>query len=328
MVMATQAASAKVKSIAGVYAGSLQQRLEECASSRADLILAGEPGVGKRFFAEALHNAGSRKKQGGLLEISPDTSDDELRAILFNEERKRYEGILGREIPMLDRNSTLLIRNVTEFSLMNQMRIARFLIQNTPAQQNGSSRVRVILTTARQWDRVIEKRLIVDSLVEYSAGFEKWNIPPLRERVEDIPGLVQSILREVAFETGKEPLQCPPETVRELQRHTWLDNVRELRFVVEEGASISENVLTLPAAMFGENEMVSEILETIRGGRRCSIELSLDFLEKSLVQRALIRHNFDLASASRSLSLTEQNLRYRMKKHNIFIPVARRRGLT
>jgi transcriptional regulator with GAF, ATPase, and Fis domain len=153
------------------------------------------------------------------------------------------------------------------------------------------------------------------------AGFERFVIPPLRERSQDIPGIVAAILREVSRKPDRHGLRVDAETLEALSSHHWWDNVRELRLIIEEAAITSAgDSLCLPQMFFDEPEMVFDLLRAIQSGQKSSIEDALGFLEKTIVQRALMHTGFDFADASRLLNLTEQNLRYRIKKHSIYVP--------
>jgi len=302
-------------------AGSLTPDIDRLAQLGSNLIMEGEPGVGKRFCAYLIHMKRQRGRAASFVEITPEMSEEEMKAILFDEDRRRQEGVLGRPIPRLDLHSTLFIRRVNQFSLLEQTRLARFLTQNESNTVQGKPAIRVITSTPIPWPEVIRGKNLVDSLTQHMAAFERFMIPPLRERKQDIPGIVLTILRELSKKLGVRELRVGAGTLVILAQHQWWDNVRELRLVIEESAVTSaDDALLLPARFFDESEMVFDLMRSLQSGKRSSIEDALGFLEKSIVQRALMHCGFDYGKACRLLNLTEQNLRYRIKKHSIYVP--------
>jgi len=301
--------------------GSLSADIERLAQGRHHLIIEGEPGSGKRFCAYLIHMKGVGGRAGNFVEITPEMSDEELKVILFDEDRKRQEGMLGRPIPKLDANSTLFIRRIKQFSLVEQTRIARFLIQNEASAIHERPMIRVIASTIVPWPDVIRNKQVVDSLAQRVTGFERFVVPPLRERKQDIQGIVHAILRDLPKRLGVRGLRLEADVLNRLEQHNWWDNVRELRLVIEEAAvNSTDGKLLLPAQFFDEVEMVRDLQRSIQTGKRSPVDDAVNFLEKTIVQRALRHCGFDYAKTSRLLHLTEQNLRYRIKKHNIYVP--------
>jgi DNA-binding NtrC family response regulator len=151
--------------------------------------------------------------------------------------------------------------------------------------------------------------------------FAMCRIPPLRERLEELPSLVHAILVELR---EKEKINCwnvKEETLEQLRGRPWRDNIKELKYVLGSAAvNSTEGTLKLPDQLPDEIEMVWEMFRTIQAGKRLTIELSLAALEKSIVERALIKCNFDQRKTARMLAMTEPNLIYRIKKFNIYLP--------
>lgn len=302
-------------------AGSLTNDIQRLAQLPSHLILEGEPGVGKRFCAYLIHMGQPRGRSGNFIEITPEISEEEVRVIFFDEDRRRQEGILGRTIPRCDPHCTIFLRRIGEFSLLVQTRTERFLIQLEADATRGKLTPRVIASSTIPWPEIARGKHVIEPLVRRISGFERFVIPPLRERQQDIPIIVANILRGLSRKPGARALRMEPDTLATLTGHRWWGNVQELRLVIQEGAALSTgSSLRLPERFFDEPELMSDLLRAIQSGHRVSIEGALGFLEKTIVQRALMHAGFDYARASRLLGLTEQNLRYRIRKHNIYIP--------
>jgi DNA-binding NtrC family response regulator len=296
----------------------LDQEITRIARSESDVLLEGESGTGKRFFASLIHLRSTRRKRNNFVEVTPQTPDGELRVILFEEDRERQEGILGKSIPQLNDRSTLFINHIEEFGRFNQTLLARFLIQNSFVGTNGRNKPRVIFSTLTSWSKLVENKRVVDSLDQNIREFELFVVPSLRERSEDIPAMAELFVMQMTGNGRHHGLSIDRNAFRPLQNREWTDNVRELRMVVKAAAENSHNGVVAGFSMvFDEVEKVKEIVKTIQSGKRFTIEESLEFLEKRFIQRALMRCGFDLAKTAHVLGLREQNLRYRLRKYNL-----------
>jgi Nif-specific regulatory protein len=306
--------------------GKIEQQALQLAQTKECILIQSEPGGGKHYYAGLIHSKSARGRLGDFVELTARASDEELKAVLFNEDRKRCEGMLGRTLPYLDARSTLFVNHIHEFSLINQTRISRFLIQNNPGSAVRGPKVRVILSTCIPWQELLRKRLVVESLDEQVRQFQVLVILPLRDRREDIPAIVASLLRRIASERGGKRIMLKPDTLNQLIRHQWWDNVRELKMVLEDAARSSRNgSLILPARFFDEVERIKESIGTLQMGKTVRLEDVLGIVERTLIQRALMRSESNLARSARLLGLTEQNLRYRIRKFNLHVPSLRKR---
>lgn len=306
--------------------GKIEQQALQLAQTKERILIQSEPGGGKHYYAGLIHSKSTQGRSGDFVELTARASDEELKAVLFNEDRKRCEGMLGRTLPYLDARSTLFINHIHEFSLINQTRISRFLIQNDPGSGVQGPKVRVILSTCIPWQELLRKRLVVESLDEQVRQFQVLVIPPLRDRREDIPAIVAGLLRWIASERGGRRILLKPDTLNQLIRHQWWDNVRELKMVLEDAARSSRNgSLILPARFFDEVERIKESIGTLQMGKTVRLGDVLGIVERTLIQRALMRSEFSLARSARLLGLTEQNLRYRIHKYNLHVPSLRKR---
>ena len=304
--------------------GWLEQQALRFTETKEGILIKGEPGTGKRYYAHLIHSKSAQGRSGEFVQISALTGEDELKAVLFNEERKRCEGMLGRSVPCLDPRSTVFVNHIHELSFLSQTRIARFLMQNTSWSPSREARVRVIASTSLP--RPNEKAHLVKSLDEQICQFRILEIPPLRDRKEDISAIVASLLKRISSERGGKRLALKSDTLNQLIGHEWRDNVRELRAVLEDATRSSRNgSLVLPATFFDDVERVKETIGALQTGKVIRVDDVLSAVEKTLIQRALMRWGFNLARTARVLGLTEQNLRYRIRKYDLHLPPVQKR---
>ncbi|MFN0156643.1 MAG: sigma 54-interacting transcriptional regulator [Bacteroidota bacterium] len=299
------------------FAQDLREVVQTVSKTGEHIIISGDPGTGKRFIASVINTLTFRKSPGNLVGIAPQTHEDEVRAILFEEERRRIEGMLGRPVAVLGSRGTLVIRNVYEFSIIGQTRVARFLIQQESHATTKPSQLRVIFLVPSGWTPKSRQRAVIDSLDQYLRGFRQIVLKPLRTRPEDVPSLVEHFLRSLLGPNGKLPT-VDEETMKQLTNHAWHDNVRELKIVVGEGLSrSSDGVFVLPDSFIDEVALVEGILKNILSGKKGKLELVLNELERALLRRALVRAENDRLKSAQLLSVSDLNLRYRLRKFRL-----------
>jgi Nif-specific regulatory protein len=293
------------------------QRIQPILSSTNPIVVEGECGVGKKFHAELLHVQSN--SQGEFVEINPDTPPEVFRVILFDEDRTLIEQMQARRLPSLDGCSTLYLRNIGEFGILPQTMLSRFLIQRV-GQQSKYTRTRVVASTTVPWGDLTGNRVLLDSLMQSMQQVQVCVIPPLRDRFDEIPSLVHTFFEGMCGQSTENG-HVNISVIEKLKTRNWHDNVRELKYVVESAfAKSPDGVLKFPEVISDEIDIVWEMFHTIRGGKRLTIEQSLAGLEKSIIERALVKYDFDQRKTARMLAMTEPNLAYRIKKFDIYIP--------
>ncbi len=286
------------------------------------VVMEGEPGVGKKFHAEVLHAKTATRAEDEFVVVTSETSEDVLRVILFDEDRRLLEGMVGKRLPSLRGRATLYLHEIGEFNILHQTMLSRFLIQQQSGQQSPYLQTRLIASTTLPWPDLLQKKVLINSLTKSMYEFALCGIPPLRERLDELPSLVHTILVELRQREKVDCWRVEEETLEQLRTRQWRDNIKELKYLIEDAATNSaDGTLKLPNRIPDEIELMWEMFRTIQAGKRLTIEHSLTALEKSIVERALIKYNFDQRKTARMLAMTEPNLIYRIRKFNIYIPV-------
>ncbi len=295
-----------------VFARNLRDRVRSISGETAHVVVSSEPGAGKRFLASVIHGATFTNRSSSFVEMTPRTHEDEVRAILFGEDIRRVEGMLGRKVPQLGEQGTLFIRNVHEFSIIGQTRIARFLIQSESRGAIGKKGIRVIFAVPER-ATTSQSRSVIDSLDKYLQKFTRIVLQPLRDRQEDIPALVDFFLRTLLPHSTS--LVVEDDVMERMTRHAWYDNVRELKMVVEGGIQNSANgVFVLPESFVDEVALVTEMLNQLLDGKRSNLDALLTELEVAFLRRALVRTEFDRLKSGQLLGVSDLNMIYRLKK--------------
>lgn len=257
------------------------QLVEMVAASDATVLLLGETGTGKELIARAIHDRSQRQRQAFITLNCAAIPSSLFESELFGHERGAFTGAsmqrAGR-LELADRG-TLFLDEVGDMPLEVQPKLLRTLQEHT-YERLGSARtknvdVRLVAATNCDLEQKMEEKQFRSDLY-YRLNVFPIRIPPLRERREDIPLLVQHFTQRYARRMGKRIEAIPETTVQKLQRWSWPGNVRELENLIERSViltSTSTLSVVLPekmtsaidaAAVVGSFEEQERIIETLR----------------------------------------------------------------
>ena len=219
-------------------------QLEQVAPTPATVLLLGETGSGKEVIAQAIHES-SPRRQRPMIRVSCAAIPTALiESELFGRERGAYTGALSRQMGRFEaaNQSTLFLDEIGELPLEVQVKLLRVL-QDRVVERLGSTQsikvdVRIIAATNRNLEEAVRDKTFREDLF-YRLNVFPVVVPPLRERVEDIPALVWSFVDEFSRSFGKPIDSIPKDCMRELQRYPWPGNVRELRNVIERAVIVA-----------------------------------------------------------------------------------------
>ena len=214
------------------------QQVAQVAPTPSTVLLMGETGTGKEVMAQAIHNL-SPRQQRQMIRVSCAAIPTALiESELFGRERGAYTGALSRQIGRFEaaHESTLFLDEIGELPMEIQVKLLRAL-QERVIERLGSTNsikidVRIIAATNRNLEEAVRNKTFREDLF-YRLNVFPIMVPPLRDRVEDIPALVWQFIDEFSTTLGKPIESLSRESLRELQRYDWPGNVRELRNVIE-----------------------------------------------------------------------------------------------
>lgn len=235
------------------------------AETDSIVLLQGESGSGKDFVARWIHDH-SKRSSGPFLGINCAALPHELaESELFGHEQGAFTGAKGRKRGLLElaEGGTLLLNEIGELSLALQSKLLTFLDTRSFMRVGGEKSIkvnaRIIAASHRNLKEEVEKGRFERALF-YRLNVLSINIPPLRERADDIPALVYEMMSRIAREIElKELPEIKPETLAELTQHDWPGNVRELRNVIERGLLISRGpIFRLPGPLTEDSDSWSQ----------------------------------------------------------------------
>jgi PAS domain S-box-containing protein len=294
-------------------------KVKQVAETDATVLIQGETGVGKELVARAIHQS-SRRADKPFIKLNCAALPMNLvESELFGHEKGAFTGAdqIRKGRFELAHDGTLLLDEISELPLETQAKLLRVLQEGQLERVGGSETlsvdVRIIATTNRKLkDEVIEGQFRSD--LYYRLNVYPLTVPPLRERLEDIPLLVQYFVTRIADEMGKKLDQVPPFVVTRLQQYDWPGNVRELRNVMEQAVIQSpDHILQLPK---GFADLPSEAAPPIITNGFDSLKT----VERQHIVKVLEATGWRISGAKGAATILEINpstLRFRMKKLGI-----------
>lgn len=287
------------------------------AASRATVLIQGESGTGKELLARLIHHLSPRSDKPLIAVNCGALHENLLESELFGHEKGAFTGAFKRRIGRFEEadGGTLFLDEVGELSASVQVKLLRFLqereFQRLGGNRNIHSDVRILSATNKDLEAGVKDGSFREDLF-YRLNVVLMQIPPLRERKEDIPPLIDFFLERFSRENGKEVKEVSREAKDLLVKYDYPGNVRELENIMERAVVISrESVITVDDLPFG-NRASSQEQDFGQGSLRGAIE-SLEF---KMIREAMEQSGFHQTRAAEALGISERMLRYKLKKYD------------
>ena len=222
----------------GTALKQIMDQVRRAAPTNATVLILGESGVGKELIARAIHRSSLRAKERFVQVNCAAIPEELIESELFGHERGAFTGATEKQVgkfEMADRG-TIFLDEVADMSAKTQAKVLRVL-QEGEVERLGSSRtikvdVRVIAATNKDLEEEIAQGRFREDLY-FRLSVIPISVPPLRERLEDIPALVQHFIAQFSRENNRRPARFAPAALDVLRQARWRGNIRELRNVVE-----------------------------------------------------------------------------------------------
>jgi PAS domain S-box-containing protein len=302
------------KSMHKVLEGILLAAQRDCV-----VLLLGESGSGKDWFARYIHEHSGRSR-GPFFSVNCATIASELaESELFGHERGAFTGAGRRKRGLLElaEGGSLLLNEIGEMPLALQSKLLTFLDTRSFTRLGGEELVKVsarlMFATNRALYSEVENGAFRRDLF-YRLNVFSITIPPLRERVEDIPLLIQGILDMLVMEMRiKEPVHIEPSALEALARYQWPGNIRELRNVLERALILSEGQAIGIDALQIDKKLISDWNWSTSFPPAISFNDVLVQLKRALIEEALARSDGKRIEAAQTLGMTRDALKKQMK---------------
>lgn len=217
---------------------SLREQVERAAPTNATVLITGENGTGKELVARMLHHQ-SRRSHRAMIEVNCAAIPEELiESELFGHEKGAFTGATERRKGKFDlaNEGTLFLDEIGDMSMKTQAKILRIIQEQIFERVGGATPIRVDVRIVAATNKDLQKEIDAARFRQdlfYRLNVIPIHVPPLRERLQDIPLLVEDFLREYAYESTLGRKMIDPEVISMLQQYSWPGNVRELRNFIE-----------------------------------------------------------------------------------------------
>jgi formate hydrogenlyase transcriptional activator len=296
---------------------------EMVASTDCTALIVGETGTGKELVAKMIHGCSPRRNRP-LIKINCAAIPlGLLESELFGCERGAFTGAVIQRIGRFEsaNKGTLFLDEIGDIPLELQPKLLRVL-QEHEFERLGSNRtvrtdVRLIAATHRDLSQMIAQGKFREDLF-YRLNVFPITIPPLRERIEDIPQLVEHFTTYYALRLNKRTEAIPPETMKMLTQYSWPGNIRELQNFIERAVILSQG-----------SELASIFAELIRLKQASPADpVTLVDVERAHISRILRQVNGELTRAAALLGVPRTTLFYKIRRLGVSVPAARKSKAT
>lgn len=298
------------------------QLITQSAPSKASVFISGETGTGKELAARAIHHYSGRK--GFFVPVNCAAIPAAImESELFGHVRGAFTSAVKDRIGKFEyaNNGTIFLDEITEMDLEIQAKLLRVLQENT-IEKLGSNRsfainARIIAATNRNPQEAVSEGRLREDLF-YRLNVVNINLPPLRERKDDILLLARSFIVKYCKQMGFKELQLSGTACKLLIAYQWPGNVRELENIIERAVVLQRNGKIaeehLPQGSLQKSPQ--ESIET-KETENSDLETCVSELETRMINRALQNANGNKAKAARDLNISERTLWYKLKKYNL-----------
>jgi len=309
-----------------VYGGAKMEEVmglvARVAPSQATILIRGESGTGKELIANAIHYASPRSGKPWVKVSCAAIPETLLESELFGHEKGAFTGAAQRRIGRFEEadGGSIFLDEIGDLSPSTQVKLLRFL-QNKEFQRLGSNTtlktdVRVITATHRNLEEATKKGFFREDLY-YRLNVISITLPPLKERREDIPLLIDHFLKKYSKQNQKSISDISKEASALLLRYPYPGNVRELENLIERAVVLcrGEIITSQDLPFHIKDEKSEKPWESHK--KEKTLPESLEEIERDSILEALHQHRGVQTKAAESLGISERVLRYKMKKYQI-----------
>ncbi len=298
--------------------------IEQVAPSKSTVLVMGESGTGKELVSRAIHHQSPRKDFPFVTINCAAIPETLLESELFGHEKGAFTSAIEKKLGRCEvaHQGTLFLDEIGELSLATQAKILRFLEEKEFNRVGGSKTikvdVRLITATNKDLTQQIKKGMFRGDLF-YRINVVPIVIPPLRERKEDIPLLVEHFIKKASEENGGKVKGMSQETLAWLSQYDWPGNVRELENLIERMVALTPNEYLqaheLPFSSL-DTARTGGLKEKILTGNVSLLEAEEEF-EREIIADALKKANNIQSQAAELLGISRRILKYKMDKLGI-----------
>ena len=300
---------------------SVKKMILKVARSNSTVLVRGESGTGKELIARAVHNQSPRATEMFQAVNCAAINENLLESELFGHEKGSFTGAHAEKkglFEVADRG-TLFLDEIGELDVGMQAKLLRALQERKIRRVGGTHEltvdVRVIAATNRDLRAMVTDGRFRDDLY-YRINVLSIDVPPLRERREDIPVLIDFFLKKHTKNTSRLVTGLTPETKKLMNEYSWPGNVRQLESAIERAILLSEGDLITPEDL--PTEVRQDVGPASEGAFKLPAEgINFEDVERNLITQAMEQTDYNITKAAKLLGLTFRTLQYRLEKFGI-----------
>jgi DNA-binding NtrC family response regulator len=303
----------------------LRQLIQTIAATDARVLVLGESGTGKELVAGAIHTLSSRHAENYVRINCAAIPETLLESELFGHERGAFTGAVRQKDGRVEEadHGTIFLDEIADMGKPLQAKLLRFLEDGSFTRVGGTEELRVNVRLIAATNRDITQAIAAGEFREdlfHRLNVVQFNLPPLRERGDDVLVLAGHFLKIFRARMGKNIKGLSPAAQAKLLAQKWPGNVRELRNVIER-ALILETGQEIQPASLPDFAMESHLQKgnLLTPAPDESLDAALERLEREIINNTLEQNNFSLTRTAERLKMTRHALRYRMQKLNMKI---------
>lgn len=312
--------------------GAMKDAIEKArrsSKSNSTVLIYAETGAGKEVFSQSIHYASLRKNKPFIAVNCAAIPGTLLEGMLFGTEKGGFTGAENKKGLFQEANhGTILLDEVNSLEPYLQSKLLRVL-QEEKVRPIGSSKtididVRIIATLNEEPEKLIESGKLRKDFY-YRLSVMRINIPPLRERKEDIPIFVERLILKYNKILNKNIRGIDKDMVKRLLEYSWPGNIRELKNVIESAINMAEHNSILTQSHFdtriinkdlkNSKDNISDITSNLNSS--FNLEQHISSMEKEIIKKVLTENNDNISKSAKKLGISRQTLQYKIKKYRI-----------
>jgi len=292
--------------------------IKQAAPSDSTVLILGESGTGKELVASSIHLHSKRANKPFVRINCAAIPEGLMESELFGHEKGSFTGAHAKKIGKFEMadGGTMLLDEIGELPLPLQAKLLRVLQENMYERVGGTGTinidVRILCATSKDLEKAVENGSFRQDLF-YRLNVIPIQMPPLRERKEDIPALTNFFLHEFSIKRGV-AMEISREAMQRLIDYSYPGNVRELKNIIERASVLAPEPVITPEDLPADLQAANGIAET---GDSLSLSNAVARTEKQLLVKALARTNGKRAEAAELLGISRKNLWEKMKQYEI-----------
>jgi DNA-binding NtrC family response regulator len=300
-----------------IFAGQLMQVVRklvyDVASTTANVLIYGESGTGKELVAKTIHLLSPRKRGAFVAINCAAIPENLLESELFGHEKGAYTGALQARQGKFElaKGGTIFLDEIGEMPIALQAKLLRVLQERVFERVGGSKEikadVRVIAATNRNLQEEVAERRFREDLF-YRLNVFPLPLPPLRERIDALPVLIEYFLHRFCRLVGKKLKGVETEAITAMKAHNWPGNIRELQNVMERGVILAQDLIkrsNLPEEILRGVQEPSESRDVLKS------------VEKEMIVKVLRKHDGNRRLAAAELGMSRRTLQYKLKEFGL-----------